>query len=62
MDQPNLNIRQHKWLYVAKDYDYDIMYHPEKANVVANALCHKAVSAPIRDLCLRIGIFHQCWT
>ena len=27
-----------------KDYDITILYHPGKANVVANALCRKAGS------------------
>ena len=36
MDQPNLNMRQHRWVDVVKDYDYEIVYHPRKANVVAD--------------------------
>ncbi|XP_052622433.1 uncharacterized protein LOC128127784, partial [Lactuca sativa] len=38
MDQPNLNMRQRRWLDVVKDYDCEILYHPGKANVVADAL------------------------
>ncbi|GJY74980.1 putative reverse transcriptase domain-containing protein [Tanacetum coccineum] len=33
-----LNMRQRHWLELLSDYDYDIRYHPGKANVVANAL------------------------
>jgi hypothetical protein len=36
--QLNLNLRQIRWLELIKDYDPGINYHPEKANVVADAL------------------------
>jgi hypothetical protein len=36
-----LNLRQHRWLELIKDYDIRINYHPEKANVIADALSHK---------------------
>jgi hypothetical protein len=36
--QLNLNLRQRRWLELIKDYDPGINYHPEKANVVADAL------------------------
>ena len=41
---------------MVKDYDCDILYHPRKANVVANALNRKAVVDPIRDICLRMTL------
>ncbi|GJT92061.1 putative reverse transcriptase domain-containing protein [Tanacetum coccineum] len=41
LDQKELNMRQHWWLELLSDYDYDIRYHPGKANVVADALSHK---------------------
>ncbi|GJY02914.1 putative reverse transcriptase domain-containing protein [Tanacetum coccineum] len=41
LDQKELNMRQRHWLELLSDYDYDIRYHPGKANVVANALSHK---------------------
>ena len=31
-------MRQRRWLELVKDYDCDILYHPGKANVVADAL------------------------
>jgi ribonuclease HI len=39
--QNNLNLRQHRWLELIKDYDLGINYHLGKANVVADALSHK---------------------
>ncbi|KAM6562829.1 hypothetical protein CsatB_022827 [Cannabis sativa] len=34
-------MRQRKWLELVKDYDCEIMYHPGKANVVADALSRR---------------------
>ena len=56
MDQPSLNMRQRRWLDVLKDYDCEILYHPGKANVVADALSRKVSAAPIRDLCMRMTV------
>ena len=39
-----------------KDYDCEIFYHLGKANVVANALSWRVVSAPIQDVCLRMAV------
>ena len=39
--QRELNMRQRRWLELIKDYDLDIIYHPGKANVVADALSRK---------------------
>nr|GEU86638.1 putative reverse transcriptase domain-containing protein [Tanacetum cinerariifolium] len=38
LDQKELNMRQHRWLELLSDYDCEIRYNPEKANVVADAL------------------------
>ncbi|KAL0561578.1 hypothetical protein IC582_002012 [Cucumis melo] len=34
-------MRQRRWLELVKDYDCEILYHPGKANVVADALSRK---------------------
>jgi hypothetical protein len=52
--QKDLNLRQHRWLELIKDYDLDIHYHPSKANLVADALgrkehVHSAVVAQLPD-------------
>ncbi|KAA3466363.1 gag-pol polyprotein [Gossypium australe] len=39
-----LNLRQHRWIELLKDYDCSIEYHPGKANVVANVLSRKVIS------------------
>nr|GEX15275.1 retrotransposon protein, putative, Ty3-gypsy subclass [Tanacetum cinerariifolium] len=41
LDQKELNTRQHKWLELLSDYDYEIRYHPGKENVVADVLSRK---------------------
>jgi hypothetical protein len=40
--QPDLNLRQQRWLELIKDYDLGINYHPDKANVVADALSRRS--------------------
>jgi hypothetical protein len=40
--QPDLNMRQRRWLKLIKDYELEVHYHPGKANVVADALSRKA--------------------
>jgi hypothetical protein len=40
--QSNLNLRQRIWLELIKDYDLGIKYHPEKVNVVADALSQRS--------------------
>jgi ribonuclease HI len=40
--QSELNMRQRRWLELIKDYELEIHYHPDKANVVADALSMKS--------------------
>ncbi|KAJ9538070.1 hypothetical protein OSB04_030803 [Centaurea solstitialis] len=56
MDQQNLNMRQRRWLEVIKDYDCEILYHPGKANVVADALSRKGSSLLLRVPCMRMTV------
>ncbi|KAG0496536.1 hypothetical protein HPP92_001076 [Vanilla planifolia] len=46
-DQKELNLRQRRWLEFIKDYDLKILYHPGKANVVADALSRRAYVSSI---------------
>lgn len=41
MEQPNLNVRQHRWLVVEKDYHCEIVYHARKAKVVSMLLASR---------------------
>ncbi|KAA3470111.1 DNA/RNA polymerases superfamily protein [Gossypium australe] len=43
MSQKELNLRQHQWLELLKDYDLIIDYHLSKTNVVADALSWKSL-------------------
>jgi len=42
-DQKELNMRQRRWLEFLKDYNFQLSYHPGKANVVADALSRKCL-------------------
>jgi hypothetical protein len=39
--QPDLNMRQRRWLELIKDYELEVHYQPGKANVVVDALSRK---------------------
>jgi hypothetical protein len=52
--QKDLNLRQRRWLELIKNYDLEIHYHPDKANLVADALSqkehvHSAIVAQLPD-------------
>ena len=49
-------MRQHRWLDVAKDYECEILYHPGKENVVADALSRKSVGSSYGVSCMRISV------
>ncbi|GKD35249.1 putative reverse transcriptase domain-containing protein [Tanacetum coccineum] len=41
-------MRQHRWLELLADYDCEILYHPGKENIVADALSQKERNKPLR--------------
>ena len=43
--QRDLNMRQHRWMEFLEDYEFDLHYHPDKENVVADALSRKSQGA-----------------
>lgn len=45
MNRKELNLRQHRWLELLKDYDLVIDYHPSKVNVVVYTLSRKFLFA-----------------
>ena len=45
--QRDLNLRQRRWLEFVKDYDFELSYHPSKANVVAEALSRRNYAASL---------------
>ena len=55
-DQKELNMRQRWWLELLKDYDCDYLYHPGKANVVANALSRRSHDSGIGANFTRITV------
>lgn len=54
--QKEPNMRQRKWLQLLMDYDYEILYHPGKANVVTDALSRKEDHVPIKVQAMRIVV------
>ena len=40
--QRDLNMRQHKWMEYLEDYDFTLLYHLGKANMMVDALSRKS--------------------
>ncbi|KAJ9545544.1 LOW QUALITY PROTEIN: hypothetical protein OSB04_025251 [Centaurea solstitialis] len=59
LDQPNLNMRQRRWLDVVKDYDWEILYHPGKTNVVSNYV-QKLTNQRLHIQCYKTLEGHSC--
>ncbi|KAI3770009.1 hypothetical protein L6452_01127 [Arctium lappa] len=51
-----MNMRQRRWLELVKDYNCELLYHPGKANVVADALSQKEYSGKLRAKLVRIEL------
>ncbi|KAA0062124.1 gag protease polyprotein [Cucumis melo var. makuwa] len=58
--QKELNMRQRRWLELVKDYDCEILYHPGKANVVADALNRKLAQLTAQPILRQRIIDAQC--
>ena len=54
-----MNLRQRRWLELLKDYDIDILYHPRKANVVADALSRKSMGSMVETPPRKKRIIHD---
>jgi hypothetical protein len=59
--QPDLNLRQWGWLELIKDYDLGINYHPDKANVVADALSRRSHLNMLANKWIIIGVLQGIW-
>ncbi|GJY32655.1 putative reverse transcriptase domain-containing protein [Tanacetum coccineum] len=56
-DQKELNMRQRRWIEIFSDYDCVIRYHPDKVNVVADALSRKERIKPRRVCAMSMKIW-----
>ncbi|GKE81423.1 putative reverse transcriptase domain-containing protein [Tanacetum coccineum] len=54
-----LNLRQRRWIELLSDYDCEIQYHPEKANVVADALSRKGRERPLHYQALMMTVHND---
>ncbi|GJY22427.1 putative reverse transcriptase domain-containing protein [Tanacetum coccineum] len=57
LDQKELNMRQRRWIELLSNYDFEIRYHPGKANVMADALSRKEREKPIRVRALVMTVY-----
>nr|GEX45236.1 reverse transcriptase domain-containing protein [Tanacetum cinerariifolium] len=60
LNQKELNLRQRRWIELFNDYDCEILYHPVKANVVADALkagrMEKLTQLYLKEVVCRHGV------
>ncbi|GKE55166.1 putative reverse transcriptase domain-containing protein [Tanacetum coccineum] len=52
-------MRQRRWIELLSDYDFEIRYHPGKANVVADALSQKGRDKPLRVRALMMTVHND---
>jgi hypothetical protein len=55
--QPDLNLRQRRWLNLIKDYDLGINYHPIKENVVVDTFNRRS---HVSQLVVENMLFELC--
>ncbi|GKC30198.1 putative reverse transcriptase domain-containing protein [Tanacetum coccineum] len=55
-DQKELNMCQRRWIKLFSDYDCEICYHPNKANVVADALSRKERGVRAISMTIQSGV------
>lgn len=56
LTQRQLNLKQHRWIELLKDYDCTIEYHLGKVNIVADALSWSAMT-DLRVIFTRLSLF-----
>ncbi|GKA27196.1 putative reverse transcriptase domain-containing protein [Tanacetum coccineum] len=49
-------MRQRRWIELFSDYDCEILYHPGKVNVVADALSRKEIVKPKRVRAMNMAL------
>jgi hypothetical protein len=50
--QPDLNMRQWRWLELIKDYELEVCYHPGKVNVVVRLTREESGTCVLPNLAL----------
>nr|GFA42213.1 reverse transcriptase domain-containing protein [Tanacetum cinerariifolium] len=58
-EKKELNLRQHRWIELLSDYDFEFRYHPGKPNVVADALSRKERIKPLRVRALMMTVYNN---
>ncbi|XP_075111577.1 uncharacterized protein LOC142181858 [Nicotiana tabacum] len=51
----DLNLQRRRWMELLKDYNCSILYHPGKANAVADALSRKS-RGRLEDTCIKFSV------
>ena len=57
--QKELNLRQKRWLELIKNYDLTINYHPEKVNMMVDALSKKSVRSIVAFIISQVEILQD---